>query len=759
MWANRSYGAAALAAGLAGLAGAPARAGDGSVVVPFLETPPVVDGALDDRAWQGAAVIDGFVQTRPGDNVAPSRPTSVLLGYDASDLYLGVRAAEEPGLVRATLAKRDAVLADDHVRIYLDTFHDRRRAYLLAFNPLGVQQDGIWTEGAEPDYSVDVVMESRGRVTANGYEIEVRVPFRSLRYAAGSARSWGLQVQRFIKHANDEEDSWRPLVRGHTSFLAQGGRLDGLTRIAPERSLELIPTLVTSQFGHAGPARFVEDPVSWQPSLTARASLSSRLVVDAALNPDFAQVEADDLVITANQRFPTFFEEKRPFFLEGIDLLRTPLQLVDTRRIVDPGFAAKVTGKAGPSAFALLLASDAAPGKVAEPPLAGRDAWSLVGRLRRDVGAGSSVGVLAAARRFAGRENLAGSADARLQLDAGTTLHVQGAFTSTRTGNPGGPAVSTATGLGYRARAVRKSRHLTLTLNADGRTAGYVADLGFTPQVDAMNWSLDLRYDAEPRPEERLISWSLVHTGLVQHDGKGRMKYAYTYPGFELVFPRQTKLLLRGYADYLRLFEEEFGASFARVPWRRTVYTGYFAQLESTPAAAWTGSLVASHAWNTYDYDFGSGPRYPRVSPAALADPRAPLDPGPATSAYYQARVEWKPTEALRASLAYTRSGLVRDDTRRTAFRQDLVTFQGSRQFGRFGFCRVRADFDSLHSRVHGQVLAGWTPSPGTAVYVGYDDELRHHGYHPFTGARESGFARSGRTFFVKLSYLLRRTL
>jgi hypothetical protein len=738
------------------------------VSIPFVDQAPFIDGVLDERAWQAAAVLDGFVQTRPGDNTPPSKPTFVLLAYDARALYLGVRAIDDPAAVRATLARRDDILQDDHVRLFLDTFNDRRRAYLLVFNPFGVQQDGIWTEGADPDYSFDVVMESRGRVTGSGYEIEVRIPFRSLRYAAGEKRSWGLHVQRYIKHANDEEDSWRPLVRGHASFLGQAGTLQGLTRIEPERSLELIPAFVTSHFGRRVDTRsasgevsrrFVDDPVSWAPSLTARLNLNSRLVVDATVNPDFAQVEADDLVVTANQRFPIFFEEKRPFFLEGTDLLKTSLQLVDTRRVVEPDFAAKVTGKAASTAFALLVASDAAPGEQAEGALAGENARSAVARARRDVGAGSSLGALFTLRRFPDRENVVASADGRFQIDAGTVLAVQGAGTWTRTGPDGAAAPSRDAGAGYRVRAVRQGRHVTLVLNADGRTPGYAADLGYTLQTDVMNWNLDTRYDSEPDADGGLVSWSLIHTGLAQNDWKGRMKYAYTYPGVELVFPRQTKLLFRAYADYVRLFESEFGVPFSGSPERTTVYTGYYAQLDSTPAGAWSGTLVASHSWNTFDYDFGAGPKYPRVSPAALTDPAAPLDPGPATSTYYQGKLEWRPTNAFRASVSYTKSRLVRDDTRGTAFDQDLLTVQTTRQLGRFGFCRVRADLDSLDSRLRGQVVAGWTPSPGTAIYLGYDDDLRRDGFNPLTGAREPGLVRAGRTLFLKLSYLVGRAL
>lgn len=742
---------------LLGLAGPAAGEGRFDVPVPFAETAPVVDGVLDDRAWAVAAVLDGFVETRPGDNLPASRATAVLLAYDAAALYVGVRADDEPGAVRATLAQRDDVLGDDHVRLYLDTFHDRRRAYVLAFNPLGVQQDGLYVEGADPDYSVDLVMESRGRLTASGYEIEARIPFRSLRYAAGEDRAWGLQVQRSIKHRNDEEDSWRPLVRGRASFLDQSGVLRGLTRIAPERSLELIPTFVASQVGRRDDAAlvFVDDAVSWQPSLTARATLSSSLVVDATVNPDFAQVEADELVVTANQRFPIFFEEKRPFFLEGIDLLKTPLQLVDTRRIIDPDFAAKVTGKTGSQSFALLLASDAAPGKRVGTPFAGANAASAIARLRRDVGAGSNVGLLATLRRFPDRENGLASVDGRFQLDPGTIVSFQAAGTRTRVGAQG-PFDSA---VGYRAQGVRKSRHFATTLTAEGRSPAYAADLGYTRQADVMNWSIDHRFDSEPKPDARLISWSLLHTGFVQNDWKGRMKYAYTYPGVALTLPRQTSVLVRFYADFLRVFEEELGTVFARSPERETVYTGYYVEVGTTPSRAWSGTVWITQSWNAYDYDFGAGPRFPRVSPAALLDPDAPLDPGPASSFDAQGRVEWKPTDAFRASVTYTKSRLVRDDTRRLAFDQNLFSLQASRQWGRFAFCRVRADLDSLDSRVRGQVVAGWTPHPGTAVYLGYDDDLRRDGFNPQTGAREPGFVRAGRTFFVKLSYLLRRRI
>src|SRR5262249_42195407 len=162
------------------------------------DTPPIIDGRLDDPVWRGAAALRDFHQTQPGDNTAPSYPTTILIGYDNQRLYLGIHAADDPKKVRATVAKRDDITSDDYIAIYLDTFNDRRRAYLLMFNPLGAQQDGLYSEGSEPDFSVDVVMESKGVLTEDGYSIEVAIPFKSLRYEAGKGKLWGVHALRYV---------------------------------------------------------------------------------------------------------------------------------------------------------------------------------------------------------------------------------------------------------------------------------------------------------------------------------------------------------------------------------------------------------------------------------------------------------------------------------------------------------------------------------------------------------------------------------
>src|SRR5258705_12396196 len=215
------------------------------VHLPRIDAPSVtIDGALDDAVWHQAALLKGFTQYRPVDSRPAADSTDVLAFYAPDAIYFGIRAYEAHGnVVRATLADRDNIDADDNVQILLDTFNDRRRALLFAVNPYGAQQDGVRSEGLAGaaaganggfrfdgviDLNPDYVYQSRGRLTPWGYEIEVRIPFKSLRYQSGATQDWGLQVVRTTQHTG-YEDTWAPVVRASASYLIQSGSLKDLT--------------------------------------------------------------------------------------------------------------------------------------------------------------------------------------------------------------------------------------------------------------------------------------------------------------------------------------------------------------------------------------------------------------------------------------------------------------------------------------------------------------------------------------------------
>ena len=585
--------------------------------IPTVPEPPKIDCALDDAAWRDARVLDGFHQVHPGDNLPATRGTEVRLALTPDALYVAVRAEEAPGRVRATLAKRDAIEGDDTVALYLDTFQDRRRAYVVMVNPLGIQQDGVFVEGREPDWSVDLDLRSAGCVDERGYTVEIAVPFASLRWQAGD---WGLQVVRQSRHSG-EEDSWMPLRRDRVGvdktstrelrarFLAQAGTVTGLEAARHRPSALWIPAATAAHSDADGSAGGL--------GLTARFTPGSASAVDLAVNPDFAEVEADERQVTANQRFPLFFAEKRPFFLEGAELFRTPVRAFHSRSLVDPDLAAKVTATRGRTSLVALAAADAAPGHVPEgdpllAPLAGRRAYAGVVRVRRDVGLQSSLGFLGTAWGIADRRSFVGGADGRVVLGSSSVLTFQALGTSSHLAEGGD--VADRNGFGYAAEWARSGRRTSLQVSGEGYSPGYRAALGYTQRVDTNRWSTVARYNGGPRPGGRLASWSLVDTTHVQFDWKGRMQYAYTYPRLLLTFPRQGYLNFSAYRDYMRVFEEEFGA----------------VRTATTPGAFAGSSGERSSFYSGFTIDGGVAPsqRAVRVGPLRplLGEPR--LRPG-----------------------------------------------------------------------------------------------------------------------------------
>ncbi|HYY93573.1 MAG TPA: DUF5916 domain-containing protein [Pyrinomonadaceae bacterium] len=788
------------------------------VRVPRFEKPPVIDGVLDEEVWKTAAVLKDFYQTNPGDNTRPSYPTETLLGYDSRTLYIGFRCFDDPAKVRATIAKRDGVLfTDDTVRILLDTFNDKRRAYVLVFNPLGIQQDGVRSEGADVDFSVDIVMESKGTLTREGYTVEVAVPFKSLRYEAGRGKLWGVQVFRRIERLNGEQDSWMPISRSNSSLLGQAGHITGLEGISTEHTLELIPSLTVSETGKrvhsvppallqntpglVDPGRFVNEPLKPDPGLNAKFSLTPTVTLDLAVNPDFAQVEADQLVVTTNKRFPIFFPEKRPFFLEGIEIFRTPLTAVHTRAIVDPDFAAKLTGKRGRNSFGLLYASDNGPGDFAgddrlDPAnfhFLDRNASVFVLRLKRDVGTDSNLGVIATSYNFNAdkrpltvydlttadpclaeksleRTNQLAGVDGHFRVNKITTYDFQLVGTTSRRcffdPRAGRDLFRTGDGLAYSSTYDVTGRNFGWTLGVEGRTRDYPADVGFTERTDNNYDYFAFRYSTDPKQKARLVQWQYTSYSHIEYDFRGRLQLWDADSTVYWFLQHNTDFWVAYRRGHEKLYEEEFGpvrtstqaGTFSGAGERGTDKNHFVAFFETQPSKTYGGSIKVAYRLGTFDFDFGGGPRFPRVSPAARANPAAPLDPGAGKLLDITGSAFYQPTNALRISLNYLKNRLVRDDTHLVAFDDEIYSLRATYQFTRFVAARARLDYTTLQSRARAQFLFAWTPNPGTALYIGYNDDVNLSGFSPINGLPEPGLRRNGRTFFVKMSYLFRRS-
>ncbi len=390
---------------------------------PRAELAVTIDGVLDEPAWAQAVVLSGFSQFAPVDGVPANDSTHVLVWYSPTAIHFGVRAFEAHGAVHATLADRDRIFADDHIQILLGTFDDGRQATVFAVNPLGVQADGTLVEQGglragsfsaaqvareSADLNPDFVFQSKGRVTDQGYEVEIRIPFKTLRYQARPEQRWGLHILRRVQHSG-YEDSWVPAKRDAASFLAQSGHIEGLTGLRRGLVLDVNPEVTARTVGgRAQDGTWSSEAENPDVGGNVRWGITNNLTMNGTVNPDFSQIEADAGQLAFDPRQTLFFAEKRPFFLDGSEQFRTPNNLIYTRRIVQPLGAVKVAGKVSGTDIAFLTAVDDE-----QINTRGHRPRFAIGRVQRDVGSQSRVGLAYTDRVVGGEWNRVGTADAR----------------------------------------------------------------------------------------------------------------------------------------------------------------------------------------------------------------------------------------------------------------------------------------------------------------------------------------------------------
>ncbi len=445
---------------------------------PRLEASVVIDGRLDEPVWQQAARLEGFHQWQPVDGRLAEERTEVLVWYAPNAIHFGIIAHDRVGGVRATVADRDNLDTDDRVTLYIDTFNDHRRAFFFTVNPLGVQEDGVRTEGnssagsltgGSTDKNPDYRWESHGVITDSGYVVEVRIPFKSMRYPGGGLQDWGLNVYRKVQRTG-YEDTWTDVRRASATFLGQGGTMRGLHDLQRGITTEVQPFVTAFANGaRAENGDFVRENIDPSFGVNLRLGLTSNVSLDATWNPDFSQIESDASLVTVNERFALFFPEKRPFFLEGIELFSTPNQLVYTRQIVNPIVGGKVTAKFGRLNVAHLTALDEQPGS---------DAFFTITRLRRDLGANSTGGLTLTSRDQDGGYNRVVSGDARIVF--GKLYYVGGQL--------GGSFTQDADGVPARNSAIwegefdRTGRSWGFNYKLTGIGKDFEAQSGFVPR-------------------------------------------------------------------------------------------------------------------------------------------------------------------------------------------------------------------------------------------------------------------------------------
>ena len=325
-------------------------------------TPIEVDGKVTESAWHFAAQAVNFSEVFPGDQTAPPIDVTAYMAYDADHLYVAFSIEDDPAHIRANLSDRDGLWQDDYVGVILDPNQDGQSLYFIASNPLGVQGDSRIAVNNE-DEGFNLVFTSEATITDTGYEVEMAIPFKSLRFPNKDVQTWGATFWVTHPRASRSQYSWAAIDRDNPCWPCQLGTITGIQGVRAGRNLEVLPALTGASTGALRSAGdpssgFDNDRVALEPSLNVKYGLTSELTADVTLNPDFSQIESDVAQIDVNSTFALSYDERRPFFQEGSDLFRTEIRTVYTRSINDPIVASKLTGRWGNTDIAYIGARD-----------------------------------------------------------------------------------------------------------------------------------------------------------------------------------------------------------------------------------------------------------------------------------------------------------------------------------------------------------------------------------------------------------------
>jgi hypothetical protein len=477
--------------------------------------PITMDGDLSDAGWKGIRPITTWYETNPGDNTEPKVRNVAYLAYDDRYLYAAFDFEDpNPEQIRAPLGDHDAVSSPtDYGGLIVDSRDDGKTAQMFLANPRGVQYDAVTSDATGEDNSPDFFWDSAARITATGWTLEIRVPFSSLRYGNQLNPTWGILLYRNYPRDRRYQFFSARLPRDVNCFICNSSPLTGFESLPHGSHLVLAP-FVTSQrtnttSGDLGTPLSTVDmnsqagfDLKWNPSASA--------AVDGTYNPDFSQVESDAAQIVANERFALFYPEKRPFFLEGVDMLSAPQQVVYTRTVTDPKAGMRATGKFGETAYTALAARDQGGGVVIIPGPFGstqapQDFTSDVGvaRLRRDLGR-SFVSFIATGRLIdGGGDNAVFGPDFQWRPRPADSFTGQLAYSESHT--PNRPDLASE----WDGRHLSDHAGLVSWSHSDPKLDWYVqgqdvgpefrADVGFIPQVGYRNAYLDAGYTQHPK--------------------------------------------------------------------------------------------------------------------------------------------------------------------------------------------------------------------------------------------------------------------
>ena len=719
-----------------------------------LSGPIAVDGELQEAAWQEAVRIRGFTEIEPGDQALPPVCTEVLVGYDDRHLYVAFRASDpDPSSIRASLRNRDEIFADDWVGLIVDPYGDAAKAYEIFANPYGIQGDLLMSSTSGEDVGFDLVYASEGRITSEGYQVEMAIPFSSLRFPAAPVQSWRLTFIRTRPRSSRQQFSWATVDRDDPCFMCQFGTLAGLKDVEPGTKLDVIPAVVGTQSAdlaqsgapHSG---LDNHRVQVEPSVNLRYNVTPSLAAEATVNPDFSQVESDAAQIDVNETFALSFPERRPFFQEGSDLFDTWIDVVYTRSINAPIAAGKVTGRFGRTSVAVLSAVDQQtpmlmPFEEQSTIVEVGQSVSTIVRARRTFGENSFVGATVTDQRQTeiGGAGSVVSADAKVQVAGNYRVEAQVALSD-----------------------IHDPTRPTLTDDLDGSTFGrngYTAALdgerfqgtGAFLSVDrsARHWSFDLAYEHNS-PTFR------TPNGFEQRNDVRRLRM---WQGYE--FYRESGIVERlepgVYVETERNFagvgKQTYGEVqlWARLKGQTYLWTnvGYgrerFRGVSFERMANWNVNVNSNFSDPVrLGFNVNGGRAVFRADPPQL---------GRSLNASVWGTLQPLPRLTVEPEVRYARMRDVDTDT--TFFAGTILRSKTSVQITREFSLRLVTQYNHFNGRIDVEPLLSYELNPFSVFYVGTTHDYDVVG--PGGGARPDtrSLVPTGRQVFVKVQYLFRR--
>lgn len=700
-------------------------------------------GKLSDPRWAHASPVHLGFEVQPGDNLPATQRTDVRVLYNDETLYLGFMCHDtDPSRIRAHIADRDNMFDDDYVGVILDTYSDHQRAYEFFANPYGIQGDGIRDANNE-DMSWDAVWHTASSIIDSGYIVEMAIPFKSIRFPALPIENWNLDFLRNLPRQSRYQYSWVRLDLNDPCLLCQGGTLEGLTSIDPAGTFGLLPyAMALKSDGKSDPSdpnsSFSNGRVTGRLGLGIQYNPNPSLTIEGVGNPDFSQVESDAAQISVNSSFALFYPEKRPFFMEGNDLLTTKTQAYYSRMINNPLGGMKLMENSGGFSLGYIGAEDRntpfiVAGEEASSTLASsHQSVSNILRGKYNFGNQSFVGFLGTARNFYNAHNYVEGVDWNYFFSGNYTFDGQVLYSNTKelndtnlisdTSHFGSTRFTRAFdgeeygGMGSVVEFRRDARIYSFRLTYRDFSPTFQAQNGFVFQNDLR--TLDMDHNVEFYPNTALIDWWVFDVESFLHfNYDNKRKERWIVPTVVAQLKGQTQLQ----ATYLLLNDELFrSVDFRGV--HRWIFNMY-----ARPFSAVTCSLNVQTGRFIY-----------RADTARLG-----------TGYNISAELVLKPTDRLSLTADYSVSKLL-DIVGGTLFYDGYIgRLSTIYQINKRIFIRLIGQYDQFNQAIEIDPLFSYKLNPFTIFYAGSTHSLTDYG-EPF------GIEQTSREFFIKLQYLLR---